>query len=194
MQITFIRHLPTAWNKKNKLQGRRDIEISPVTKAFQKGIADNQKHLGKRAPFDLVVASTLIRTQQTANLYGHQAKTDSLLDEMDFGPFEGHSKEQLIKYYGNQWFNHPKQIVLGESISHLEKRLLLFLKQRQHFTNILVFGHGAWIRAMISHHQYGHINNMNKITLKNNECVTLSWYLKNKSILQPVFPEPDPAF
>ena len=39
MQITLIRHLPTEWNKKQKLQGRRDIGISPITEDFQKGIA-----------------------------------------------------------------------------------------------------------------------------------------------------------
>src|SRR5699024_7317623 len=99
------------------------------------------------------------------------AKADNLLDELDFGTFEGQPKEQLIKYYGNQWGEHPRNLVLGESMTNLENRIILFLDKHHESANVLVFGHGAWIRAMISYHQHGHINHMNKITVNNNECI-----------------------
>ena len=175
MQITLIRHLPTDWNKKQKLQGRQDIGISPIIGDIQKEIVLNQQLLKTHSPFEFVLASTLKRTHQTAQLYGYKCETEGLLDELDFGPFEGLSKERLIEEYGDKWIKNPKELVLGESINNLEERIVTFLTNYKKSTNVLVFGHGSWIRAMISYHQYGHINNMNKITFNNNECIRLSW-------------------
>ncbi|MBB6446656.1 histidine phosphatase family protein [Bacillus benzoevorans] len=173
MQVTFIRHLPTEWNKMGKLQGRMDISLLPVSKELAKGIRHNQRYLKKLAPFDIVLSSSLKRTQQTAEVYGYKSETDALLDELDFGPFEGRSKEELHEEYGKQWLEEPKTLVLGESMAHLEERILSFLKKYQHFSNLLVFGHGSWIRAMISYSLYSHINDMNKVTVDNNACFTL---------------------
>jgi broad specificity phosphatase PhoE len=174
MIITLIRHLPTDWNKKKWLQGRRDIGISNLTEDIQTGITSNQQLLKKLSPFDLVIASTLKRTHQTAQLYGYRFESDRLLDELDFGPFEGLPKEKLYEKYGDCWFNTPKDLVLGESLRNLEKRVILFLDKYKESRNILLFGHGSWIRALISFHNYGHINNMNKTTVGNNQCITLS--------------------
>jgi probable phosphoglycerate mutase len=174
MQITVIRHLPTEWNKKTWLQGRQDIALSQVSKELSKGIEDNRKVLENLAPFDLVLASTLQRTHQTANLYGYTYEIEGLLDELDFGPFEGVPKKKLIEKYGEVWFENPRELVLGEGIKNLEKRIVMFLDKYQKYTNILAFGHGSWIRAMISYAQYGDINEMNKIDVVNNACITLS--------------------
>ncbi|KAB7706291.1 histidine phosphatase family protein [Bacillus aerolatus] len=173
MQITFIRHLPTEWNAKQKLQGRRDIGLLPITENFQEGIACNQKLLIKLSPFDLVLASTLKRTHQTAHHYGYKAETEGLLDELDFGPFEGLPKSKLYEKYGNDWIENPKELILGEGLTNLEERIVLFLDKYKGRKNILAFGHGSWIRAVMSYYQYGHINNMNKMTVENNECITL---------------------
>ncbi|MFP3122517.1 histidine phosphatase family protein [Ectobacillus funiculus] len=181
MQITLIRHLPTKWNQKTWLQGRRNIELALLTEDFHKGIAENQQLLKKLFPFDLVLASTLKRTHQTAQLYGYQAETEDLLDELDFGPFEGQPKERLIEVYGEKWIENPKELVLGESIQNLEKRIVLFLDKYKDYGNLLVFGHGSWIRAILSYSQYGHVNHMNKVTVGNNECITLSMASRKES-------------
>jgi broad specificity phosphatase PhoE len=174
MQLTLIRHLPTEWNKKTWLQGRKDIALSELTDEFHSGIAENQQRLKTLAPFDLVLASTLKRTHQTAQLYGYQCQTDGLLDELDFGPFEGRPKKELLEKYGELWINNPKGLVLGESIKNLEERVILFLDKYKKFSNILAFGHGSWIRAMISYSEYGDVNHMNKIIVENNACITLA--------------------
>jgi broad specificity phosphatase PhoE len=174
MQITVIRHLPTEWNKQTWLQGRQDIELSQVSDELLEGIEDNQKVLQKLAPFDIVLASTLQRTHQTANLYGYKYEIEALLDELDFGPFEGVPKHKLIGKYGEVWFENPRELVLGESLKNLEKRIVMFLDKYQKNTNILAFGHGSWIRAMISYANYGDINQMNKIDVVNNACITLN--------------------
>ncbi len=174
MQITLIRHLPTEWNKQQKLQGRRDIPISEVSAEIEQGINENQRILHSLSPFDLVLASTLIRTQQTAQHYRFYPETERLLDELDFGPFEGRPKEELLEILGDQWLENPKELVLGESIRHLEERIISFLKKYQDYSNILVFGHGSWIRALISYSHHGHVNQMNKIAVANNTIYSLT--------------------
>lgn len=175
MQITLIRHLPTDWNKTNKLQGKRDIPLAPVTEAFQKGMNKNKKNLKKRTPPSIVLASTLKRTQQTAEMYGYSYEIEPLLDELDFGPFEGYSKDQLIRKVGQLWIEKPKELILGEKITELEMRITQFIHKYKEFEHVLVFGHGSWIRAMISYRHFGDINQMNKIIVKNNECITLTF-------------------
>jgi len=173
MQLTLIRHLPTEWNKKSWLQGKRDIGISPLTEEYRQGIIQNQQVLKKLAPFDLVLASTLKRTHQTAGLYGFQPETEGLLDELDFGPFEGVLKQELVEHYGDQWVMNPKTIILGEKIENLEKRIAMFLEKYKKYSNVLAFGHGSWIRALLSYAEFGHIDHMNQRNLGNNACVTL---------------------
>ena len=172
MYLTLIRHLPTEWNKKTWLQGRRDIDLSPVKEEFANKINQN-KELLKKHRFDLVLASTLKRTHQTACLYGYHPETEGLLDELDFGPFEGVPKQKLIEKYGNQWLDNPKELVLGESLKNLEARISLFLKKYKDYHHVLIFGHGSWIRGLFSYVHYGDITNMNKIIVENNQCMTL---------------------
>ncbi|GHH96714.1 histidine phosphatase family protein [Neobacillus kokaensis] len=174
MQITLIRHLPTEWNKKQKLQGRKDIAIAEVTPDIKRGIDENLQTLNRLSPFDLVLASSLKRTRQTAHHYGFYPETERLLDELDFGPYEGYSKGVLLDDHGGNWLENPLSLVLGESIIQFENRIISFVQKYQDFSNILVFGHGSWIRGLISFSRFGHINEMNKITVANNECITLS--------------------
>lgn len=173
MQITFIRHLPTDWNKKTWLQGKRDIRIAALTKNDCDEIKKNKKHLKTLAPFDLVLASTLTRTQETALLYGFEPEVDHLLDELDFGPFEGVPKKRLVEELKLQWKDTPSEIKLGEPVLHLERRIKSFFQKYKSNKNILVFGHGAWIRAALSYVKYGNINQMNKIEVKNNDCLSI---------------------
>lgn len=173
MHITLIRHLPTEWNKSQKLQGRKDIGISLITEEHQRRIETNKVLLNAFAPFDLILASTLKRTHQTAQLYGFTPETEGLLDELDFGAFEGGPKERILSVYGDQWIENPKGLILGESLVEFEKRMVSFLDKYKDYSNILVFGHGSWIRAIVSYHHYGDINKMNKMIVENNQCITL---------------------
>ncbi|MED4225159.1 phosphoglycerate mutase family protein [Neobacillus cucumis] len=174
MIITLIRHLPTEWNQKTWLQGRRDIDLAPVTEEFVHKINLNKALLEKQR-FDLVLASTLKRTHQTANAYGFKPETEGLLDELDFGPYEGVPKKKLLEEYGDRWIENPREIILGESLKNLEARIESFLKKYKDYKHVLVFGHGSWIRGIVSYISYGDINRMNQIVVENNQCITLEW-------------------
>ena len=70
-----------------------------------------------------------------------------------------------------QWINQPDHLVLGEPILDLEKRVKAFSTKYEPAPRILVFGHGAWIRALLSLHRYGSIRAMNKIMVPNNKLI-----------------------
>lgn len=175
MRLTLIRHLPTEWNKKTWLQGKRDIGISPLTEAYQREVQIQREYIAEQGPFDYVLASSLKRTHQTAEIYGYMAKTEPLLDELDFGPFEGQPKKYLLDTYQELWIENPRALVLGEELLAFENRIVQFLEKYSDIPHLLLFGHGSWIRALISYKHYGSINHMNKLTVKNNQCLNLEF-------------------
>ncbi|WP_102349746.1 histidine phosphatase family protein [Bacillus sp. Marseille-P3661] len=167
MELFLIRHLPTEWNKKGLLQGSRDISIDPIVEPEQQmNIAKNIEKIKLFKP-ELTLASQLKRTHQTAEQYGYTSYvTDPLLNELNFGDYEGKDKKYLINTAG--WIDHPRNLTLGERMIDFENRLLTFIDKYKNYSRILVFGHGAWIRGMVSISETGNINMMNQFTVENN--------------------------
>ncbi|WP_010283889.1 histidine phosphatase family protein [Bacillus timonensis] len=174
MELTLIRHLPTEWNKKGVLQGRKDIPILELNNKDKEDIEKNKKML--RPKYSLILTSTLTRTQQTAIAYGYENfEPEPLLNELNFGEFEGKKKQHLIETYQNLWFSNPGEIVLGEKIADLEKRMLAFIDKYKDYDSMLVFGHGSWIRACLAYSKFGTINKMNQLEIKNNQMLTIGF-------------------
>src|SRR5690625_1386775 len=115
MQIILIRHLPTKWNMDGLLQGKKDISITKVSEDTIKKINENKNRLEEYAPYDAVLASSLTRTNQTAKLHHYNPIMEPLLDELDFGDFEGRPKKELHDYFGERWIQCPETMKLGES-------------------------------------------------------------------------------
>lgn len=176
MEAILIRHLPTEWNKMGRLQGKRDIPISYRALSSQKQrIIDNKHQLEELGPFDKVFASSLLRARQTAFVYGFDEPIiEPLLDEVDFGPFEGKTKLELIRHFSEDWFEHPETIKAGESFMELERRVFEFIRRYKDEGRILIFGHGSWMRALLSIQINGNIQMMNQIQLENNELIRIS--------------------
>lgn len=175
MDIAIIRHFQTAWNIKGLLQGKRDIPISlPLSNMTRSQMKENKQQLKKLLPFDSIITSELLRTKQTAKLYGyHNTITEPLLNELDFGTFEGKRKAELLNKYKNEWLFSPLDLDLGESLFHFQNRIITFLQKYKDAPSILIFGHGSWTRALLSIQEIGTIQNMNKITVNNNELITI---------------------
>ncbi|WP_077618498.1 histidine phosphatase family protein [Bacillus sinesaloumensis] len=172
MELTLIRHLPTRWNELGVLQGSKDIPILEVNDTNKLAIDENKQKLKQK--YSLVLTSTLIRTQQTAKAYGYEDfKLEPLLNELNFGEYEGKEKKLLIDAHSSDWFSQPRKLELGERLVDLENRMLTFIKKYKQYESILVFGHGSWIRACLSHYRYGTINKMNQFEIKNNQLLTI---------------------
>lgn len=176
MEAILIRHLPTEWNKTGRLQGKQDIPISYRALSSQKQrILDNKNQLEQLGPFDKVFASSLLRAQQTAFVYGFDEPIiEPLLDEVDFGSFEGKTKLELIRHFSEDWFEHPETVELGEPLIRLEQRVFDFVRRYEECNRIVIFGHGSWMRALLSIQMNGDIQMMNQIQLENNELIRIS--------------------
>lgn len=176
MKLVGIRHLPTVWNQLGKLQGHQDI---PILEPDLSTLAEinKQYHDFELQKAEVVLVSRLQRTYQTALAYGFKSPTvEPLLDELDFAMFEGKSKKYMESVLGPMWFTSPSRTSLQPSLNALQNRLVSFLSRyRSRYAYTVIFGHGAWLRALLSFYEKGHIEDMNKIELKNNQLIVLEF-------------------
>lgn len=169
MEVIAIRHLPTKFNLQGVLQGRVDEDIAEISVETLLSVRKNRAMLLKLDCFDMVLTSSLRRTISSANIYGFsKSKVEPLLDELDFGQFEGKPKIEMESFLGKEWKNNPRHFTFGEPLVNLEKRVLSFIEIYDIYNRILIFGHGAWIRALLSVAEYGDIRAMNRFSLENN--------------------------
>lgn len=180
MKLIAIRHLMTPWNKRLQLQGARDISIIFPPETDAQALVENQKALLNKIHFDGVYVSPLKRTKETAAYYGYvDYVVEPCLQELNFGKYEEKSKQKIIEDYGKQWLETPSEIILGEPMLALQRRVTDFILKQNNDSTILVFGHGNWIRALMSLVEIGSINNMNKIHLDNSQLVELDFNLRS---------------
>jgi broad specificity phosphatase PhoE len=89
MKIYVLRHGTTFWNEEGRTQGRRQNKLSENGKKLAELTAEKLKD----KQIDIVYASPLMRTMQTANIVNkyHNAKIikSELLTEVDQGVFSG---------------------------------------------------------------------------------------------------------
>ena len=172
MLLICIRHLQTAWNRDDILQGRCDVGVLDPDENAQRAIHQNRTLLDKVGEFDIVAVSTLKRTRQTAELHGftHSVR-EPLLDELAFGSYEGQPREKLLKELGTLWTDDPRDLVLGESLADLEIRIRSFLRKYSQYRRVLVFGHGSWLRGLLSITEHGDLQSMNKVFVENSHIL-----------------------
>jgi len=175
--IIAIRHLPTEMNAQHRIQGRLDTDILPIENDSARLINSNVHFIKKHydSERDIVLCSNLTRTKSTAKAYGfYEYKVDELLNELDFGMFEGGLKSDIVLEFGDKWIDRPSDIVMGESIKDLSCRVTHLVDSYSHYRNIIIFGHGAWIRAMNAIYNHGNLDAMNKTPIENNTMITVN--------------------
>ena len=170
MELTILRHMQTPYNEKGILQGQRDIGILSPGPDQTKSIETNKEKLGDLTRFDFILLSSLRRTRETARLYTPDFLKEPLLDELDFGHYEGRPKADLLREQPH-WESDPRSLILGEPLIALMDRVKAFADKYQSSDRILAFGHGAWIRAMAAWHSTGSIKTMNQIYIPNNKMM-----------------------
>jgi len=93
-RLTLIRHGLTEWNASGRFQGHSDVPLSPEGRSQAELLAG---YVATFTTIDAVVSSPLARAVETARiaLPGHEIELDDRLREIDFGAFEGRTREQL---------------------------------------------------------------------------------------------------
>lgn len=95
MNIYILRHGTTVWNETGRIQGRRNNRLSKQGKLLVEQTALENKD----KKFDIIYASPIMRTMQTANIFNkyHNLKIvkEPELLEIDEGDFTGKFKKNL---------------------------------------------------------------------------------------------------
>jgi broad specificity phosphatase PhoE len=147
--LLVIRHGRTSWNAAKKLQGLRDIPLSPEGRTLL-----GKSHIPPEFLDFKWVTSPLIRAQQTAEILGGTAlEIAPDLIEMNWGDWEEHTISELRQKYGPAMAENEKKGLHmrpdgGESPFEVQQRLLPFLKNLKHPT--IAVTHKGVIRALKS--------------------------------------------
>lgn len=144
MNIVFLRHGVTEWNKENRLQGQSDIPLAP------EGIlgAERAGEILKKHRFDAVYCSSLQRARQTARLAYPQvdAIPDDRLMEWRFGEIEGMLPSEYGTRFRDCWQFGVEPVPGGETIEELIRRVGTFveeIKKKHPDGTVLVVAHGG---------------------------------------------------
>ncbi|MCQ2443061.1 MAG: histidine phosphatase family protein [Oscillospiraceae bacterium] len=149
MKLYYTRHGETVWNHRDVVCGRTDI---PLTEKGQQQALELAAQ-AEAAGIDVIIASPLIRAQQTAQAVsdriGVPILTEPLLIEQCFGDFEGCDRHnpQYLDYKRNFFRRFPGG---GESLVMVAQRAYSLIEKvkREHAGHtVLLVGHGAFGRV-----------------------------------------------
>ncbi len=130
IDVLLIRHGRTAWNTRRRIQGHRDIPLSETGRA---------ELATRRLPTEYAqfrwFASPLARAVESARILGaHDLRTDARLAELDWGSWEGWTREALRARYGEAFADNEARGLAfrppgGESPGELRLRLQAWLAE-----------------------------------------------------------------
>ena len=163
MNIYFMRHGETDWNRERRIQGSTDIPLN------QNGINLAQK-VSRRIHengiyFDLIFTSQLIRARKTAEIMNQFSHSEIIVDtrikEFLFGQAEGATYDDLRNdpKFGSlkNWFLDPQNYhaELGaESYEQFFGRIHSFLEEQikpreSSCSDVLIVCHGGVVRGLL---------------------------------------------
>ncbi|MBW7890739.1 MAG: histidine phosphatase family protein [Chitinophagaceae bacterium] len=159
LKVILLRHGETAYNAAgNRYCGRTDIGLTE--KGVQQAVAIGKVLID--TPIAAVYASPLIRAQQTAEIASGNRKviTDQRIIEVDFGLWEGKTKEEFNMenpLLWQEWMKDPRTARAGgtgETGREIIERVTRFFEdmQIQHDNEtIMVIGHNGINRLYMAH-------------------------------------------
>lgn len=154
MNIYFVRHGETEWNKEGRLQGWLNSELTENGKS-QAALLRDQLSI----TFDKVYSSPSKRAMDTAKILTNNEQSilvDDRLKEIHLGSWQGRlisdiQQEDADRY--KVYCGSPEQYIPdhGESLEQLKERMGDFYRdcQKAEAENIVVVTHGVSIRAML---------------------------------------------
>ncbi|MCF6094923.1 histidine phosphatase family protein [Microaerobacter geothermalis] len=153
--IYLVRHGETMWNKEGRIQGHRNVPLSPSGIEQGKRLAEKVKNI----PIDWIYSSDLERALHTAQLVAeHKQLPVNLVPELRerfFGEWEGLTSQEIeVKYPGHSWDSGTNTggkfgIEKMESLIQRADQSLLTIAKRHKGQHILVVSHGGLIRAFL---------------------------------------------
>lgn len=153
----FLRHGEALSNKKNILSSLPESFENHLTPRGEKTIKNLAKQFKKKFKIDIIVASPLLRTKQTAQIISQilnvPIEYDLRLQEVNFGELNGKKVElyhQFIEYdHLNQFYRAPQN---GENLFQVAKRayeVILDLEKKYEKKTILIVTHSDVIWSVM---------------------------------------------
>ena len=151
MSLLFVRHGPTTWNAQRRIQGRRDVALSPHGQL-------TLAHVRVPKPWcdGVCYSSPLKRALASAELLsGTTPHVVQALVEMDWGQWEGQTLTALRERYGRDMQRNEARGVDfcppgGESPRQVMGRLDAWVSSLCEETNGFVMTHKGVIRAALA--------------------------------------------
>ena len=149
MKLYAVRHGETAWNAENRICGITDLSLTA------RGLSQAEELAAalSTVPLDRIIASPLLRAQQTAQVISLQhripVETDARLREQNYGIFEGMDRKTPAFLENKRHFavRYPG----GESMMDVAARvypLLNELKTDNTCKSVLLVCHGGVLRVL----------------------------------------------
>lgn len=133
--ITLLRHGESVGNAESRWQGQAEFPLNDTGRAQARALAGRWKKEGMK--FDLVIASPLIRTKETAEIIASalnvKVELDPLWLERDNGDFAGLTAHEVRQNFQHPSFSTPYDSVGGDGEGDWE----LFLRAGQALHNLL---------------------------------------------------------
>jgi broad specificity phosphatase PhoE len=180
VKVYLLRHGETAYNADgNRYCGRTDIDLTEKGYSQANLVADQLINV----QIDAVYSSPLKRAKITAEIAsnGRDVKTDERLIELDFGIWEGKTKEVFIEEEPELWSNwmaNPAKYKAGEngeSASEVVNRLDNFYDEilaKHAGQTIMVVAHNGVNRFLMAHKLGMPLKNYRQI-VQENSAITL---------------------
>lgn len=174
LKVFLLRHGETQYNADgNKYCGLTDISLTDL--GFHQASLVNSQLKG--IEFDAVYSSPLKRARLTAELAtAKEVLTDSRLIEMDFGLWEGKTKEQFIpenEQLWNNWLTNPALTQAGdtgENANQVIQRMDDFFHEmilRHPSGKIVVVAHNGVNRLYLAHKLGMPLANYRRLAIEN---------------------------
>lgn len=178
MDLYFIRHGETDWNKHKRLQGHQDVPLNDKGLAQAKMLAIYLK----KEKIDRVISSPLQRAKTTADTIAASLQlpvtVDPLLIERSFGEAEGMTFEQYSTRYPDG--NYPQM----EKKSTIQARCIQLIESFSTYKEkkMVIVSHGELINHILDILSQGSIKNqklnngsISHIKLKNDQWKIISY-------------------
>ena len=156
--ITFMRHGRSRADDEGAVEGRYDSPLTEVGRSQARARAEELRSKG--GDFDVIIASSLVRASETAEIVGGILGVEVEIDgdwmEIDNGPVAGLPREEALEKYPLPDFQNPFDPLVvsanaGESAWALHCRAARALEKvvRRGPGQYLVVSHGAILDAAL---------------------------------------------
>jgi probable phosphoglycerate mutase len=152
VRLIVVRHGATEWSRSGQHTGRTDLPLTPEgldeVRAARPLLRTVVAQLAGDAPV-VVCSSPLRRAVETAALMlpGETVATDADLAELDYGRYEGLTKEQIRRERPG-WDIWRDGCPDGESVDDVGRRADRFLERHEADATVVAFSHGHTLRIL----------------------------------------------